>query len=89
MLQRKGLDIIQAIPEAERDVAILEEPEHLNWYRHGDRWTDHFAHVVGVAHTNYEQYAQMDPTGGGWYKSPVSRFFTYTSPCARGRGRRG
>jgi hypothetical protein len=31
VLQRKGLDLIEAIPEAERDVAILEEPEHLNW----------------------------------------------------------
>ena len=56
-------DITTIVPEEERDVVILEEPEHLNWYHHGRRWTDVYKHVVGIAHTNYLQYARFDNNG--------------------------
>jgi hypothetical protein len=56
-------DIITCIPKKDRDVVILEEPEHLNWYHHGARWTDEFGHVVGIAHTNYLQYARYNTEG--------------------------
>jgi len=39
-------------------ICILEEPEHLNWYRApGDSWRDVFSHTVGIIHTNYKAYA--------------------------------
>eukprot|EP00804_Cyclotella_cryptica_P012376 CCRYP_010832-RA/>CCRYP_010832-RA protein AED:0.05 eAED:0.05 QI:418/1/1/1/1/1/7/44/883 len=55
-------DIIGLIPEEECDICVLEEPEHLNWYRApGENWTSKFKHVVGIVHTNYFVYAQEQP----------------------------
>ena len=55
-------DITALVSKDEVDICILEEPEHLNWYRApGDSWTDKFKHVVGIIHTNYFVYAQDQP----------------------------
>jgi digalactosyldiacylglycerol synthase len=55
-------DLIGLIPEEQCDICVLEEPEHLNWYRApGENWTSKFKHVVGIVHTNYFVYAQEQP----------------------------
>lgn len=56
-------DTSQFIPDKEADIAVLEEPEHLNWYYHGKRWTDKFSHVIGVVHTNYLEYIKREKNG--------------------------
>ena len=48
-------DVAELIPDDEADVCVLEEPEHLNWYRAPfvtKAWTEKFKHVVGVVSTN-------------------------------------
>lgn len=55
-------DITALIDADNIDICILEEPEHLNWYRApGESWTKKFKHVVGILHTNYFQYATDQP----------------------------
>ena len=62
-------DITALIPEDEVDICVLEEPEHLNWYREaGESWTIKFKHVVGIVHTNYFVYAQEQPAA--FFRAP-------------------
>lgn len=58
-------DIIQELPPDELDVCILEEPEHLNWFRAPsmESWTKQYNYVVGIVHTNYDQYATQHYSG--------------------------
>lgn len=65
-------DITALIPAEDADIVILEEPEHLNWYRApGENWTTKFKHVVGIVHTNYFVYAQEQP--GALIRAPAMR----------------
>lgn len=56
-------DASKYIPARDADIAILEEPEHLNWYHHGKCWTKKFNHVVGIVHTNYLEYIKREKNG--------------------------
>jgi len=65
-------DIIDLIPDVSADVCILEEPEHLNWYRApgSSSWSSKFSHCVGVIHTNYKAYAR-DHAKAGFVAAPL------------------
>ena len=54
-------------------MAILEEPEHLNWFHHGQQWRRAYTHVVGVLHTNYAYYAMYEEREGGVGDVPGER----------------
>lgn len=57
-------DIIEQLPGDELDVCILEEPEHVNWFRApGEGWTKRYNYVLGIIHTNYDQYATQHYSG--------------------------
>jgi digalactosyldiacylglycerol synthase len=65
-------DISALIPDEDADVCVLEEPEHLNWYRAPfteKAWIDKFKHVIGIIHTNYLIYTRGYT--GGAYKEPM------------------
>jgi hypothetical protein len=66
-------DICDTIPSEDADVCILEEPEHLNWYRAPGSayWTTKFNHVVGVVHTNYKAYVR-DHAPAGFLAAPLT-----------------
>ncbi|KAL7507055.1 hypothetical protein ACHAXN_004266 [Cyclotella atomus] len=66
-------DICDMISNDDTDVCILEEPEHLNWYRSpgSASWTTKFSHVIGVIHTNYKAYVR-DHAPAGFIASPVT-----------------
>jgi digalactosyldiacylglycerol synthase len=59
-------DLCQLIPhDTANTTCILEEPEHVNFYRAPGRlsWRDRFSHVIGIVHTNYKAYAASHYSG--------------------------
>jgi hypothetical protein len=74
------VDICSLIPTDEADICILEEPEHLNWFRVPDPdadavnflgWAHKFKHVVGILHTNYAAYVKQYGMGTSLITAPA------------------
>ena len=65
----KGGNILAHLPPPSsfpRDLVVLEEPEHLNWYHSGGRWSDAgYSAVCGIVHTDYIQYSRSEDLLGG------------------------
>jgi len=57
-------DLTKHFKPDETGVCVLEEPEHLNWFHHGEQWCQKWALVIGVIHTNYWSYTRAHETGG-------------------------
>ena len=56
-------DISDLVPADLADVCVLEEPEHLSWFKapfKGKDWTAKFRYVVGIIHTNYQIYIKQN-----------------------------
>lgn len=51
-------------------VLILEEPEHMHYFR-AQSWRKYFCHVVGVIHTNYKAYASESMLAGSLITGPL------------------
>ncbi|CAM9884816.1 unnamed protein product [Ectocarpus sp. 4 AP-2014] len=78
-------DLAAQAPDEEADVAVLEEPEHLNFFRaEGVPWLKKFNYVVGIIHTNYQFYARGEKHG--LVKKPIVNAacaFTVRAHCHR------
>jgi hypothetical protein len=68
------------VPEEEADIAILEEPEHLTWFRVPPEskeetallgWQFKFNFVVGILHTNYSSYMEQYGLGAAFIGAPA------------------
>ena len=72
-------DICAMVPIDQADVAILEEPEHLNWFRVPAKddeasalgWAHKFHHVIGILHTNYGSYVKQYGMGTSLLTAPA------------------
>jgi digalactosyldiacylglycerol synthase len=68
------------VPKEEADIAILEEPEHLTWFRVPPEsneetallgWQFKFNFVVGILHTNYSCYMKQYGLGAAFIGAPA------------------
>jgi len=74
-------DNAEVLADCEKDVLVLEEPEHLCWYHNGPRWTELYRHVIGVVHTNYQAYLEKMEYEGLMSSATIrdSLFSTFTT----------
>jgi len=58
-------DFCEKLPATRDAVCVLEEPEHLSFYKAPGKlsWRQRFPHVIGIIHTNYKAYASHHYSG--------------------------
>ena len=72
ILQKQNVNIIDSIPSHYKDIAILEEPEHLNWVNTDSMWKEKFNYVIGIIHTNYVMYSG---NRDGWFRGQLTKLW--------------
>lgn len=80
-LLESGTDSSDSNTQRKRAICVLEEPEHLNYYRSPSSPCSYDSfYTVGIVHTNYKFYAEQHVTGV--FSAPIVEAISAGLVCA-------